>query len=388
MTVIESLFTQLDGLLDNYVFQAYGALAGYLRAPLALAMVLYLVLMGLSITQGWVKLSMGNLVKSTLKLAVIYTGAMNWGSFSHYLVDLITQGFGQIGDVLIGATPIPIPHFAGTGINGAMQSVLIEFTNIGAWVWGMGSWHNLGPFFSAILIWGFGYALILVAVFELVLAKIMLAILFATAPLFIGFTLFKPTHGFFDRWLGACVGFGLLMVFVSSMLALALSIAQWAIAGMYASHATDLSLVGFVPVMIVGFLGVGIILKAAQLAQSIGGTVTTSSGSALLAGTVGGAMGGALSSFKTPMTAAKTAQSLLSGAKGMGLGPSQSDNSPMNAIRKELISAKSPAGATAGATVEAAPRFRGGSETATTSGAASASGMHSVQPDNPTYTKE
>lgn len=336
LTVIEQLFTELDLLLNNYVFHAYTALAGYLKTPLALAIILYIVLMGWSITQGWVKLSMGHLVKSSVKLAVIYTAAMHWGWFSHYVVDLLNKGSGQIGDVLISATPIPIPHFAGTGINGAMQSVLIEFTKIGNWVWDSGSWHNLGPCFSAILIWGFGYALILVAVFELVLAKIMLAVLLATAPLFIGFTVFKTTRGFFDRWLGACVGFGLLMIFVSSMLALALSITQWAIAGTYLDHASGLSLVGFVPAMIVGFIGVGIILKAAQLAQGIGGTITTTSGSSLIAGTVGGLVGSALTALKMPVSAVGATKTLLGGGNNPEKGSAE-----MNAIRKSLIKAES-----------------------------------------------
>jgi len=337
MTIVEQLFTELDTLLNNYVFNAYGAMSGYLKAPLGLAVVLYIVLMGLSITQGWIKLSMSNLVKSSVKLAVIYMAAMNWGWFSQNVVDLISKGSGQIGDVLVGSTPVPLPQFAGSGINGAMQSVLIEFTKIGSWVWNIGSWHNMGPCFTALLIWGFGYALILVAIFELVLAKIMLAVLFATAPLFIGFTLFKPTHGFFDRWLGACVGFGLLMLFVSSMLALDLSICQWAIAGTYAAHATNLSLVGFVPIMIVGFMGVGVILKVSQLAQSIGGTVTTSSGSALLAGTIGGAVGSSLSTLRTlksPLSAVGAAKSFIGGGSA---GGNSKESSVMDAIRKDLI---------------------------------------------------
>ncbi len=332
-TIIEKLFTELDLLLNHYVFQGYHALASYLKAPLGLAVILYIVLLGLSITQGWVKLSMSNLVKSSIKLAIVYMAAMNWGWFAHTVVDLINQGSGQIGDVLISATPVPLPHFAGTGINGAMQSVMIEFTKIGAWVWDRGSWHNWGPYLTGALIWGFGYALLLVAVFELVLAKIMLAILFATAPLFVGFTLFKPTHPFFDRWLGACVGFGLVMIFVSSMLALALSMIQWVIAGTYASHAIGLSLVGFVPVMLVGFMGVGIILKSAHLAQSIGGTVTTTSGSALLAGTLGGAVGSAITTLKFSGSTVKGFRDLL---KGREEG-NQKGADEMNAIRSRLI---------------------------------------------------
>ena len=311
LTIIERLFTELDLLLNNFVFNGYSALANYLKTPLGLSMVLYIILMGLSISQGWVKLAMGNLVKASIKLAFIYMAAMNWGWFSHTVVDSLNKGVGEIGSVLVSATPVPIPHFAGEGINGAMQSVLIEFTDIGNWIWNRGAWNNISPCFTAVLIWGFGYALILVAIFELVLAKIMLAILFSTAPLFISFTLFKTTHGFFDRWFGACVGFTLLMIFVSSMLALALSISQWAIADIYLSHAINVSLVGFVPVMIVGFIGVGILLKASHLAQSIGGSVSTASGSALLAGTVGGAVGSALTTLKMPVPALGAAKNFM-----------------------------------------------------------------------------
>ncbi len=326
MTIVEKLFTELNVLLNDYVFHGYNALVAYLKVPLGLAMVLYIVLMGLSITQGWMKLSMGNLVKSSLKLGAIYLAIMNWGWFNHTVVGLISSGAGQIGDVLVNATPLPLPHSTGGGIYGAMQSVLIEFTQIGTWVWDRGSSHAFGPRFNALLIWGFGYALIMVALFELILAKIMLAVLFAIAPLFVGFTLFKPTQGFFDRWLGACVGFGLLTIFVSSMLTIALCFAQWAIAGTFADHAEHLSLVGFVPVMIVGFMGIGIILKAAQLAQSIGSAVTTSSGSSLLAGTIGGAVGSALSTVKMPVSA---------------VGEVNSATSAMNAIRKNLIKPRS-----------------------------------------------
>jgi type IV secretion system protein VirB6 len=311
LTIIERLFTELDLLLNNFVFNGYSALANYLKTPLGLSIVLYIILMGLSISQGWVKLAMGNLVKASIKLAFIYMAAMNWGWFSHTVVDSLNKGVGEIGSVLVSATPVPIPHFAGEGINGAMQSVLIEFTDIGNWIWNRGAWNNISPCFTAVLIWGFGYALILVAIFELVLAKIMLAILFSTAPLFISFTLFKTTHGFFDRWFGACVGFTLLMIFVSSMLALALSISQWAIADIYLSHAINVSLVGFVPVMIVGFIGVGILLKASHLAQSIGGSVSTASGSALLAGTVGGAVGSALTTIKMPVPALRATKNFM-----------------------------------------------------------------------------
>lgn len=335
LTIIERLFTELNLLLRNTVFNGYTALVSYLRKPLGLAVVLYISLMGLAISQGWLKLSMGNLVRSTLKIGFIYMAAMNWSWFSHYVVDFINKGAGQIGSVLISATPVPIPRFSGEGINGAMQTVLIEFTEIGNWIWNKGAWNHPAPCFTALLIWGFGYMLILVAVFELVLAKIMLAILFSTAPLFVSFTLFKVTHGIFDRWLGACIGFALLMIFISSMLALALSIAQWAIAGTYISRAIDISLVGFIPIMIVGFIGTGILLKASHLAQSIGGTITIASGSTLLAGTIGGILGGTTyATFKMLIPMLRGAKELLNPSRR---GKGGSGSVSMSAIRKGLI---------------------------------------------------
>ena len=332
LTIIENLFSQLDVLLNAYIFHAYTALAHYLQYPLSLAMILYITLLGLAITQGFVQLSMAHLIKSALTLALVYTAAMHWGWFSYFVVNTITQGCGEMGDVLVNATPTPLPHFAGPGINGALQSVLIEFTEIGAWVWDKGTWHNFSPCVTALLIWGFGYAMLLVAVFELVLAKLMLAILFSTAPLFVAFTLFKPTHAFFDRWLGACVGFGFLMIFISSILALILSLAQWVISFTYATHAVGVTLVSFVPIMIVGFMGIGIMLKASHLAQSLGGVVTVSAGSSLLAGTIGGVVGRPLTMLRTPIAPVETLHATgTSGKTDTGVG-----KSVMNGIRHSL----------------------------------------------------
>jgi type IV secretion system protein VirB6 len=294
LTIVNDLLTQLDVLLKEYVFNGYSALSDQLKYPLGLAVVLYISLMGLSITQGWVKVSMGNFTKSAFKIGLIYMFAMNWGFFSDYVVRGIEQSAGEMGTILMNATPMHMSNFNGAGINEGLQFVLIEITKMGVWVLDQSSLHNfLMPFVCAIGIWGFGYALVLIALFEIVLAKIMLAVLFALAPLFMSFTLFKVTHVFFDRWLGAIVGFALVLIFISSVLALVLSLVQFAIGDVYATHRVNMSLVGFVPMMVVGFIGIGVMLYVAHLAQSIGSGMSTASGSALLAGSVGGFLGSA-----------------------------------------------------------------------------------------------
>ncbi|MDF1796455.1 MAG: type IV secretion system protein [Coxiellaceae bacterium] len=271
--VIEGFYTELHLLLVDYVFDAYGALAAYIKVPLGLAITLYICLLGIAITQGWIKSSFTGFGKLSLKIAFIYLAAINWAWFSQNVMALICQGAGHIGAVLTSATPMPMPHTSGEGINAAMQLLLNELTTIGFVLWKKGSWHTLAPIFSALLVWGFGYAILLVSLFELVLAKIMMAVLFATAPVFVSFTLFKPTQGFFERWLGACVGYALVLIFVAAMLGLVLTIAQWVLEQAYLHHMNKTILVSFIPMMLVGFVGVGLILKSAQLAQAIGGTV-------------------------------------------------------------------------------------------------------------------
>lgn len=294
--VIEQFFQlELNPILKVYVYNGYQALAEHLAEPLGFAMVLSLCLLGIAISQGMVQLTMENFVKLAVRMGLIYTFGMNWGYFSEYIVNGIQTAAGQIGDWLIAATPVPLPQFAGSGIIGAMQSVLIEFTKVGSWVWAQGNIYESGPLLVAILIWGFGYAMLMIALFEIVMAKIMLAILFTTAPLFISFTLFKPTQPFFDRWLGSIVGYCFLLIFVSATIALALNFAQWAVGDVYFTHVTTITIVGFVPIMVVCFIGIGVILKISHIAQNIGGSVCATSGTQLLAGAVGGFIGGAMS---------------------------------------------------------------------------------------------
>lgn len=275
-TVIEQFFKEaLEPVLNTYVYDGYTDLASHLREPLGIAIVLFIALLGLGIAQGWLTWSLMSFIRATTKIGLIYSFAMNWSYFSKWVVAGIQTSAGEIGDWLVSSTPIHLPQFAGTGIDGAMQSVFIEITKIGSWVWGMGSWHNVGPYITTLIIWGFDYVMLLFGMFEIVLAKIMLAILFSLAPLFIIFTLFKATYNLFDRWLGLLLSYAILLILVSAVLGLVLSFAQWAISDPFTHHAMGFHLIGFVPAMVVGFIGIGILLKTTQLSLMIGSGVVT-----------------------------------------------------------------------------------------------------------------
>ena len=285
----------LDPTLKTFVFNGYEALAQHLKYPLGSAVVLFLMLMGISIMYGWIKFSISQFVKESLKIGLIFLLAMNWHIFSSWIVGGIQESAEQMGNWILTANPISMPQLAGPGIHGALQSVLIEVTRVAQWTWDQGSLiHNPGPYVTAIVIGLVGYALVILGLFEIIIAKIMLAILFVMAPLFISFTLFKATHGFFERWLGSILGFAFLSIFIMTALALAVSFLHWTINEIYLSHSSTLTLMGFVPILIVGGIAIFILMGVASMAKSLGGSISAVSGSELangIAAFAGGSLG-------------------------------------------------------------------------------------------------
>ncbi len=294
--LIQNFFTRLDKMLDQFVYQGYSALADHLRAPLGAAVVLIIVMLGISITQGWVKLSISNFIKLALKIGLVYTFAMNWDLFSKFVVQGIAISAGDIGDWIINSAP----HNSLTGdpgINGALQHALNQFTNLGSGLWAEAGLRNEAPYLGAFIVWLFGYALVFISVLEIVIAKVIMALLFTLAPLFIGFTLFKPTYHFFDRWLGIIAGSAFLLIFISALLALILNFVEWTMNDLNPDF-SRIQLGELVPALFICFIGVGLVFRVTHMAQAIGGGITTSSGNALVAGAVGGAIGGTIASAK------------------------------------------------------------------------------------------
>lgn len=296
-TLIEEVLTEVDLLLDKYVVDGYQGLAGYLEVPLGVAIVFFFVCYGMALTQGWVKGSMAELTKSIFKIGLIYYLGMNWGHFSDYVYTLFYDASGHIGDILISHSPIPLPTLGGTGINGALQSILIELMKISQWIIDTGSWRNWMPLIEGFAIGAAGVILVGFAVLEIIIAKCMLSILFVTAPLFIAFTLFEVTQPFFDRWLGACVGYSMLMIFICAGLGLVVALDQWALADMYLNQALNVKAIETSVLVLVTFVCFGILKRISVLAMSIGGSITSVSGNEMFASAVGGAVGGAMGSL-------------------------------------------------------------------------------------------
>ena len=96
--LVAPLLTEIDKLLNGFVFKGYQALSDYLTRPLSLLAIFYLILTGVAMMLGWIKFSMGELTKRILTIALITTAVLNWAMVGKYLVDLINNSIQEIGD--------------------------------------------------------------------------------------------------------------------------------------------------------------------------------------------------------------------------------------------------------------------------------------------------
>ncbi len=288
INVVSGLFDQIHHMLDQYVNKGYQALADALKYPLGISVTLYIVLLGYSVTQGWVPLSINQFVKTALKIGIIYVFAMNWEFFSSNVVQFIQGGSEQLGGIIFYANNHSTLQYGSHGIESALQGILVQFVKVGFWFWKRGGLTSPTPYIEGMIIWGIGISLLLTAIFQLLLANIMLSILFVAAPLFIAFALFRPTQGLFDRWLGNVITFALVILFVSIVLGFVLSITHWVISGINGKNLITLNVVTFIPIVLVVFIGIGLIKRVANLAYDIGMAVSTISSSTDIAGIIGG----------------------------------------------------------------------------------------------------
>ena len=283
-----SLANEIDSLINSFVFEGYSALASLLRAPLGSMIVLYIVLVGYAMVRGLIQTPQQELFKFSIRAGLIYMCAMDWGFFSEHIRDLFV-----VGSESISTTLMKVAHTksGGGSINQGLQDVLTEVITLGGTLFDMGSYRRLTPYFAGLMVFFSGVATIGLAFIEVVIAKLMLAITLATAPLFILLTLFEQTKSFFDRWLGIVVGFSLVLVFVSSVVGLCMHLIHTVVAGLGTAEGSDLNASVWVPLFIVSCLCVMSILQAAAIGKSIGGALCTSGASAMVGGFVGGLVG-------------------------------------------------------------------------------------------------
>ena len=281
------LASEIDKLTNHFIFDGYNALATLLKAPLGSMIILYIVLIGYAIARGLIERPQQELFRFAVRVGLIYMMAMNWDYFSSFMRDLFVTGSESVATTLMRAVH---KQSLGGSINQGLQNVLNEVLKLGSDLFDAGSLRKLTPYFAGMMVFLSGSITIGLAFIEIVIAKLMLAVTLCTAPLFILFTLFEQTKSFFERWLGVLSGFAFVLIFVSSVVGLCIHLLHWVTYALIGNTA-NLTAAIWVPIFIVACLCVMGITQAVSIGKSIGGSLCTSAGAAMVGGFIGGSIG-------------------------------------------------------------------------------------------------
>lgn len=311
--IVTALFQQVDLMLDNYTQDGYQALVKVVQLPLATAIVLYVVFLGLGISQGWTKLSLGNLSKAIFTIGLLFTFSMNWGFFEHYAIGFFNTAIDSLSNAMMNVGNPKIQHAVDGGIDHGLQILFNRIANWGAAY----SHHGISGVFEGIVIYIFGGFVLGLSCLEILVAKAMLSILFALAPAMLGMTLFKPTQGIFDKWIGEISGNAMVIIMVSSAVGLAIVMMSWVFPD------TIPDKIGFsdcFSAILMCIVSIGLIFQAAAVGRQIGGAITSASAQMALAAGIGATLASATAMNKAGQATGKAVGKAWDASKLVGGG--------------------------------------------------------------------
>ncbi len=315
-TFVISLNAKIDLATRSFISHGYQNIASYLKLPVASACILLLVLTGYGMMYGFIELSKKTFMKIALTIGVVYTLGFGWANYNAYFIGLFLETANEISGILVQGKTFNIPflHDTGSGLNAALQTVLIEAVKVGGWVASKGGFTDWLPFFIGLCFLAGGTIVVGIATVEVIVVKLYLAMLLAVGPFFLACLTFPQTKHLFDGWLTQLKGFALSLILLGVAVGLSMYLMHWVVGGFYIQKAIGVTLYSIVPVGMASILCIILLLGIIPIAKQIAGTMG-GSGFGAVGGVVGGMAGSALS---TSMMGLKGSQSaLMMGSKSL-----------------------------------------------------------------------
>lgn len=222
--IFQFIGTSITNGMDAYVNSTAPAIIAKVTATAVLLTTVYYAYLGYLIIFGKIQGSMGTILLSAGKFAIIAAFALNAG----FYLDNVAGG---VRDLETGLTQA----FAGQqGAPPANVYAMIDESVRQGWTLSGEAWESagnrgltemgmmFGEYFVAIVIAVATMVLAIPGGAMIIVAKTLLELLLGIGPLFVMFLMWTPTRGFFDRWFGSIMTTILTIALISAVLAFAL----------------------------------------------------------------------------------------------------------------------------------------------------------------------
>ncbi|MCB5205166.1 type IV secretion system protein [Neorhizobium sp. T786] len=216
--IASSIEEPMLAFMSNGVTKVAAAVSG----PFNAAMTLYVIIFGLMIVLGYVRMPISDYVMNAFKLAFLSLLISNVGEYNTYVTDLFFKSLPEgIGAALGGKSDVSNIQ---SGI--AFDIYIDKVIKVGETIREGADWSDVGTQFFAIIFQGIGVAAAVLMFAVVVYSKLMLALIIAIGPIFVALALFEQTRSFTQSWVGALVNFVMLQVLIYALLALTLTIGE------------------------------------------------------------------------------------------------------------------------------------------------------------------
>lgn len=221
--MLSTFLEKFQGVMYDLSREGFSALASAYGPILTALMAVSVALFGIRAASGR-PMNALKAIGFFMKLAGVYVFATLWFQFAVAIQLPLQDGADAIANALL------------SGMSGGVDSDATALTMLDAFVaagfevsgelFSLASWDSVSPIFMSFFVAVATLGLAVTALFVIGVAKMLMGLCAATAPLFLSMLLFETTKPFFQRWLAAFVGAALTVVFAYAMLAAILVTAQ------------------------------------------------------------------------------------------------------------------------------------------------------------------
>ena len=292
---INTLISDIEKLLHNYVFTHYTALANYLWMFLGTIMAIGLTLYAYDVISGKATVSRDSVVRYGLGTSVIVLVMAGYSQWVGDIYNVVYHIPIQIGSKLANANGFG-SFYHSNSIGQAIGHLYMQFEgemkNEFHKVF-QGTWAHLQfngeALIAGIMTFILGIMTLLIAMAEMLAAMIGIAFAFSTLPLFIAFGLMKFSRPWLAAFINWMLAFSFVLILVPALLALIIQVDSLAM--IKVSIESTGGVEDLIGVFITGIVAIYLLLQINGVAKAIVGSSAGSSGTAMMTGAFG-AMGG------------------------------------------------------------------------------------------------
>ncbi len=266
------LLADVDCQAFGLVERGYAALAepgGPVAALVTALLVLAVALFGIRLLMGH-GLRLSETVGLAVRIGIVLAIATSWASWQTLAYDTLARGPTAVAGQLLGSIAATDPL---AGLQTTLDGLEAASTGYRSRA-GIASPLVGGPAAAAMTLQLSGFGLTLSTVGLLVIARLVLAVLLAIAPLMAGFLLFSGTRGVAEGWLRAMVTAALVPMFVLVLLAVELAVLSPLLARLLSEQAAGrFENATVTPIGLVVLVFAGAMLGAAMAGSRIAGGI-------------------------------------------------------------------------------------------------------------------